>query len=82
MPFVSQKFYLNHNLYYSFNGTFKNEPSTHFPHSEVGALGFYRNSPFVTGDYSSEHGLKTEILDYDAQQWNQAAGYPFSDGNR
>merc|ERR1711990_267087 len=46
------------------------------------ALGSYRNSPFVTGHYSLPNGLKTEILDYDSQKWEQLADYPFSTGNR
>ena len=45
-------------------------------------MGSYRNSPFVTGHYSSINGLKTEILDYDAGQWNDAQDYPFSNTNR
>ena len=82
MLFVSQQSYLKHKIYYCFNGSFKFEPSTQFPHGDVHALGFYRNSPFVTGNDFFEHGLKTEILDYDAQQWNKAPDYPFSDGDR
>ena len=46
------------------------------------SLGSYRNSPFVTGGYSSTYGLKTEILDYEAGQWNIAADYPFSNSDR
>ena len=45
-------------------------------------MGSYQNSPFVTGGYSDTVGLKTEILDYDAGQWNNADDYPFSNGDR
>ena len=67
-----------------FNGDFENfksEPSSNFPHYRVNALGSYRKSPFVTGSYrSSIDGLKTEILDRTAGQWNQVADYPFTNG--
>ena len=53
-----------------------------FPHYDVMSLGSYRDSPFVTGQYSSTNGLKTEILDYDHEKWEQLADYPFSNGNR
>ena len=46
------------------------------------ALGSYQNSPFVTGHYSSTNGLKTEILNYDSEEWKQLADYPFSNGDR
>ena len=46
------------------------------------ALGSYRNSPFVTGHYSSKNGLKTEILNYGSGVWEQAGDYPFSNGNK
>ena len=79
--------YLTHKNYYRFNGTFKVEPLTQFPHGQTGALGFYRDSPFITGDFSDftgdfEQGYKTEIMDYKAQRWNSAAGYPYSSGPR
>jgi len=60
---------------------FKTEPSSIFEHERVNALGSYRKSPFVTGSYlSSTDGLKTEILDRAAGQWNQVADYPFTNG--
>ena len=48
------------------------------------SLGSYRQSPFITGNdhYWTETGLKTEILDYDAGKWKEAADYPFSSGDR
>ena len=61
--------------------TFKSEPSSKFSHFVL-ALGSYRNSPFVTGHDSATNGLKTEILDYDAGQWNEEVDYPFSNGDR
>ena len=65
-------------FFYSFDGTnFITEASSQFPHREVWALGNYRNSPFVTGENSST-GLKTEILDYEAGEWNQEEDYPFA----
>ena len=59
----------------------KREPSSKYPHAYV-ALGSYRNSPFVTGSYSSTYGLKTEILDHESAKWVQANDYPFADGDR
>ena len=46
------------------------------------SLGSYQNSPFVTGSNSYTNGLKTEILDYEGQQWNEAKRYPYSWGDR
>ena len=84
MSFVSRNifnFILNGTFRY--NGeTLKIEPSSKYSHALVYALGSYRNSPFVTGHYSSTNGLKTEILDYDAGQWNEAVEYPYSNGDR
>ena len=70
-------------IFFRFDGTtFKNEPSSKFSHRFVMALGSYRDSPFVTGNYaSSTTGLKTEILNYNAQQWFEAKDYPFSKGD-
>ena len=70
------------NIFSSFNGaTFKTEQSSKFPHFDVMAIGSYRNSPFVTGSYET-NGLKTEILDYDSEKWEQLADFPFSTGDR
>ena len=83
MSFVSLKVNWPHKYLYSFNGaTFKTEPSSNFPHYYAMALGSYRNSPFVTGQDSSTNGLKTEILNYEEQNWQQVADYPFSNSNR
>ena len=80
MSFVSyQQSYLKLYIFFSFDGTnFRIEASSQFTHWEVGALGNYRNSPFVTGHDSSTNGLKTEILDYKAGEWKQGADYPFA----
>ena len=77
--------YLKLFIFFSFDGTnFLTEASSQFRHWDVWALGSYRNSPFVTGDdSSSSDGLKTEILDYEAGEWQQAADYPFAgNGNQ
>ena len=69
--------------FFSFDGTnFKSEASSQFSHYYALALGSYRNSPFVTGENSGTNGLKTEILDYQAGEWKQAAEFPFSNLNR
>ena len=62
--------------------TFKDEPSSEFPHAYVLSLGSYKGSPFVTGHASTTNGVKTEILDYLSGQWQRAASYPFSNENR
>ena len=68
---------------FRFDGiNFKKEASSLFPHLNVWALGFYKNSPFVTGQDSSINGLKTEILDYAAGKWVGAPDFPFSNGDR
>ena len=68
---------------FRFDGiNFKKEASSLFPHLNVWALGFYKNSPFVTGQDSSINGLKTEILDYAAGEWVGASDFPFSNGDR
>ena len=83
LPLVSlhQNLFKSFRIFWSFDGTtFITEPSSQFPHEDVGALGSYRNSPFVTGCiYISNYGLKTEILDYEAGKWEQVADYPFAD---
>ena len=69
----------NQNYFFRFNGeTFKTEASSKFPHNFVYALGFYRNSPFVTGRSGTPYGLKTEILNYESEEWEQADDYPFA----
>ena len=70
---ISSRFYGDYD-------NFITEPSSNFEHQN-NALGSYRKSPFVTGSYrSSRDGLKTEILDLTAGQWNQVADYPFTNG--
>ena len=70
-------------MFSSFNGeTFKTEASTKYPHEYVLALGSYRNSPFVTGQMSSTNGLKTELLNHGAGEWEEKPDYPFSSGER
>ena len=81
--FKSKVNWPHQNDFSSFDGeTFKTEASTKFPHYYVKALGPYRNSPFVTGHSSETNGLKTEILNYGSEQWEQAGDYPFSSGDR
>ena len=78
------------NHFSRFNGsTFQTEAKSNFPHSLVGTLGSYRDSPFITGGYTSSSwpapfstsGLKTEVLNYDTSTWVQADDYPFSTGD-
>ena len=45
-------------------------------------MGFYKNSPFVTGQDSSLNGLKTEILNSSAGKWVGVTDFPFSNGDR
>ena len=76
------------NYFSRFDGTsFKTEPSSKFRYVLVLALGSYRDSPFVTGGLSGLvtgglSGLKTEILNYNAQQWFEAKDYPFTNEDR
>ena len=71
------------NFDFRFDGkNFKTEPSSTFPHRRVNVLGRYQGKPFVTGS-NQPSNIKTEILDEESSQWNQAADYPFSfDGDR
>ena len=83
MSFVSSITKFTDKWFFRFNGeTFKTEASSKFPHYYVLALGSYRNSPFVTGQYSNTNGLKTEIFDFEAKEWAQFADYPFSNSDR
>ena len=66
-----------------FNGnTFQAERSSKYEHTDVRALGSYRNSPFVTGRDDKKYGLRTEILDYNAKKWKRVDDYPYSNGDR
>ena len=75
---------MNANL--SFDGTtFKEEASSSYSHDKAGALSIYKGSAFITGggnlihDYvSTWFHAKTEILDYEAKQWNSAENYPYA----
>ena len=50
-------------------------------HAYTYALGNYRNSPFITGNfYYAIDGLKTEILNYAGGDWIEGPEYPFSNG--
>ena len=60
--------------------TFEVKASSKYRHGGS-TLGSYRNSPFLTGDYSA-NGLKTEILDIVAREWERVADYLISDGDR
>ena len=64
--------------HFRFDGNnFKTEPSSNFPHRRVNVLGLYKGEAFVTGS-NQPSNIKTEILDYDSNKWNQVADYPFS----
>lgn len=54
----------------------KIEADTKISHAGVGALGSYKDSPFVTGRQADENGFATEILDYKNGIWIQAEDYP------
>ena len=68
------------NYFLSFDGvTTQLETSSNFPHYRALALGNYRDSPFITGDYTTPSAyLKTEILNYETDTWVEVADYPFS----
>ena len=74
---------------FSFNGNFngnspviKTEPLSTYTHANVYSLGSYKGDAFVTGSWIShraeENNLKTEILNYTANEWTTAADYPFT----
>ena len=64
-----------------FDGTtVKNEASSKYDHQRVNVLGVYKRQPFVTG--SNTGNVKTEIMGLASKQWNEAADYPFSTGDR
>lgn len=73
---------------FRFNGmTTNSEPSAAYNHGRGLSLASYQNSPFITGNNpmqtntgSIQEGFKTEILDYENQQWNEAAEYPWRNG--
>ena len=41
-------------------------------------LGSYKGSPFVTGSWSP-HNIKTELVDYDSNQWMEVADFPYAE---
>jgi len=63
----------------SFDGdNFETVASSKCQHGYTG-LANYRGSPMTTGSFSySECGIKTEMYNFEINQWNDAPNYPFS----
>ena len=63
----------------SFDGeNFETVASSTCEHSHTFGLANYRGSPMTTGWYSSDCGDKTEIYNFERNQWNSAPDYPYS----
>lgn len=61
-------------MFLRFDGAiFKDQPTSNHPHEAVGPLSIYKGSPFVTG---GSNNRKTEILDFESNQWIIADDYP------
>ena len=56
------------------------ETSSVHDHTFVGALGSYRNKPFITGGYAhtQNYNVKTEIYDQNSNQWIPALDFRYS----
>ena len=63
----------------SFDGdNFETVASSKCDHDYV-ALANYRGSPMTTGSaYNSDCDVKTEIYNFENNEWNDAPDYPFS----
>ena len=58
--------------------TFQREADCSYRHGQsTYALGSYRGAPFITGGSYPDKNNKTEIYDYDNDQWIENADYPF-----
>ena len=64
----------------SFDGeNFKTVSSSTCHHDKTNGLANYRGSPMTTGNYYySDCGTKTEIYNFERNQWNSAPDYPYS----
>ena len=64
----------------SFDGeNFETVASSTCDHILTFGLANYRGSPMTTGSYSNgDCAVKTEIYNFENNQWNDAPDYPFS----
>ena len=63
----------------SFDGdNFETVASSTCDHEVTYGLANYRGSPMTTGSYSSDCYVKTEIYNFENNQWNDAPDYPYS----
>jgi hypothetical protein len=64
----------------SFDGdNFETVAASKCEHSDTYGLANYRGSPMTTGSYhNSDCYVKTEIYNFETNQWNDAPDYPYS----
>ena len=67
----------------SFDGdNFETVAASTCDHDFTYGLANYRGSPMTTGSFSGQFsgdcGLKTEVYNFETNQWNDAPDYPFS----
>ena len=67
-------------FFHSFDGeNFETVAASKCDHDWTYGLANYRGSPMTTGSrYNSDCGNKTEIYNFDNNQWNDAPDYPYS----
>ena len=63
----------------SFDGeNFETVASSTCNHDYTYGVANYRGSPMTTGHYNSDCGDKTEIYNFERNQWISAPDYPYS----
>ena len=67
-------------FFHSFDGeNFETVAASKCDHDWTYGLANYRGSPMTTGSrHNSDCGNKTEIYNFDNNQWNDAPDYPYS----
>ena len=68
-----------HKFVFSFDGdSFENAGSSKCDHDYTYGLAVYRGKALTTGSYlNSDCNVRTEIYDFETNQWSDAADYPF-----
>ena len=64
---------------FSFDGTnFETAGSAKCDHYVTYGLANYRGKAITTGSWNSGCSVRTELYDFETDQWNDAADYPFA----
>ena len=64
-------------FYFRFDGeNFENAASSKCDHELTYGLANYRGKALTTGSYNSGCGVRTEIYDFETNQWSDGTDYP------